>query len=174
MGVPRAVYWSCNVEFDPLVRKADDEENWPCTLLCDWITWPIRSWRQIDGLTLADSAGPLELEASLYFFNQHQPLATVEFSLRRAVANSFRVRGRLLGDLEDLDGRVFRGITANFEVLVEFAGLLVVPENLEPKLESEAQALQALRNYADLEAYEQPEWHDGKWLFRPKLDTAPG
>ena len=78
------------------------------------------------------------------------------------------LRGRLVGDFEDLEGRVFRNLSADFEVDAEFVWLTVIPENLNPKPSSETQTLQALSNHADLQAYEQPEWDDGRWLFRPK------
>jgi hypothetical protein len=172
MGVPRAVYWSCNVEFLPIADTSGQDEGadaqWPCTLLCDWITWPVRDWRQIDGLTLAECLGPVELEASLYFYSMHQPLTSIELSFRHTVANRFQVRGRLVGDFEDLEGSVLRGVSAEFEVDAEFVWLTVIPENLNPKTVTEAEALKALSAYADLQAYERPEWDDRRWLFRPK------
>ena len=171
MGVPRAVYWSCRIDFEPIQDESGegDEDGWPCTLLCEWITWPIRSWRQIDGLTLENCVHPSGLEASLYFFSVHQPLSSIELSFRGTEGNRFRVQGRLIGDLEDLEGHVFRGMTAEFEVDAEFLEVGVIPENLNPKPVSEAQAAAALGQYADLASYERPEWVDDfKWSFRPK------
>ena len=172
MGVPRAVYWSCNIEFAPIhdtsAATAGANQGWACTLLCDWITWPVRDWRQIDGLTLANCVGPMEVEASLYLFNVHQPLTSIELAFRRTVASKFRWRGRIVGDLEDLEGRALRDVSANFEVDAEFTGLAVVPENLNPKPKSEERATQALASHADLTAYEQPLRDKVGWLFRPR------
>jgi hypothetical protein len=173
MGVPRSVYWTCNVQFAPIVEDSDgtdeDHEGWPCTLLVDWITWPVRSWKEIDGLTLANCVGPLEPEASLYFFGQHQPLSSIELSFRRLFANHFSVQGRFMADLADLEGRILRQVTAEFEVKAEFAGLSVLPDNLFPKPKLEAEAAEVLGKFADLEIYEQPQWGEMSWLFRPRV-----
>ena len=177
MGVPRGVYWSCSVAFAPIPEGTDE---WQCTLLCDWISWPVRSWRDIDGLTLANCTGPLQMEASLYFLGEHQMISTIELSFHKTDMNYFRATGRLSADLTDLDGRFFRGVEAKLEVNAEFVGLRVVPDNLFPKPKSEAQASQALANFVDLQSYEPPQWvpyeplrsDHGAWLFRPSLVRA--
>jgi hypothetical protein len=90
-------------------------------------------------------------------------------SFHHTQGNRFRVQGRLTGDLEDLEGRVLQGVKAEFEVEAEFLEVGFIPENLVPKPRSEAQAIQALAPYADLDSYERPEWvDDRKWSFRPK------
>jgi hypothetical protein len=175
VGIPRGIYWSCNVDFAPIPdspQSEEDGEGWPCTLLCDWITWPVRSWRDIDGLSLDSCVGPVAVEASLYFFGQHQPLSRIEISFRRAVADRFRVRGRFQADLTDIDGGMLREVTSAFDVEGHFSGLSVLPDNLSPKPKSETQAIDALGKFADLQAYERPQWEEISWLFRPKIDGA--
>ena len=178
MGVPRGIYWSCNVDFAPIPNSVksdeDDDEGWPCTLLCDWITWPVRSWREIHGLTLESCVGPLAVEASLYYFGQHQPLSRIELSFQRSQADRFRVRGRFLADLEDFAGSTLRGVTSEFDLEGHFVGLSVLPDNLFPKPKSEAQAIEALGKLADLQAYETPQWKEVSWLFKPRIDDAVG
>lgn len=177
MGVPRGIYWSCNIDFAPIpesVESEEDDEGWPCTLLCDWITWPVRSWREINGLTLGSCVGPLAVEASLYFFGQHQPLSRIELLFQRSQADRFRIRGRFLADLEDFSGCTLRGVTSEFDLEGDFSGLSVLPDNLFPKPKSEAQAIEALGKFADLQAYERPQWRETSWLFRPRLDDAAG
>jgi hypothetical protein len=168
MGVPRGVYWSCNIDF------ASFAEDWPCTLLCDWITWPVRSWREISGLTLEHCVGPVKVEPTLYFFGQHQWLSRIELSFQRSRADCFRVRGRFVADLEDLDGNVLQGTTGDIDVEAQFVGLSVLPDNLVPKPKLEAQAVEALRQYADLGSYERPRWDGNSWLFRPRVDDRSG
>lgn len=175
VGVPRGIYWSCSVDFAPIpdsLESEDDGEGWPCTLLCDWITWPIRSWRDIDGLTLESCVGPVTVEASLYFFGQHQPLSRIEISFQRARADRFRVRGRFMADLADLAGGTLRDVTSAFDVEGQFSGLSVLPDNLSPKPKSEAQAIAALGKFTDLQAYERPQWDEMSWLFKPRIDGA--
>lgn len=177
VGVPRGIYWSCNIDFAPLpgsLESEEDDEGWPCTLLCDWITWPVRSWREIDGLTLESCVGPLAVEASLYFFGQHQPLSRIELSFHRTRADRFRVRGRFLADLEDIAGDTLREVTAEFDLEGHFSGVSVLPDNLFPKPKSEAQAIDALGKFADLQTYERPQWEEISWLFKPRIDDAAG
>jgi hypothetical protein len=174
MGVPRGVYWSCNVDFAPVGRdeKEEDDEGWPCTLLCDWIAWPIRNWRNISGLTLESCVGPIPIEASLYFFAQHQSLSNIELSFKHSHADRFRVRGRFLADLEDLEGNILRGSRGEFDLEARFLGLSVLPDNLFPKPNSEKQVIEALGGFADLEAYERPLWEDISWVFKPRIIDA--
>ncbi|WP_437977587.1 hypothetical protein WMF11_12125 [Sorangium sp. So ce295] len=176
-GVPRGIYWSCNIDFAPMLHARESEEDgegWPCMLLCDWITWPVRSWREMDGLTLECCVRPLEVEASLYFFGRHQPLSRIELSFQRSRADRFRVRGGFLADLDDIAGCTLRAVTSEFDLEGRFVGLSVLPDNLFPKPKSEAQAIDALGEFADLQAYERPQWEETSWLFKPRIDDAAG
>ena len=177
VGVPRGIYWSCNVEFATISdseHREEDDDGWPCTLLCDWIAWPIRSWREIHGLTLESCVGPLTVEASLYFCGRHQPLSRIELSFQLSHADRFRIIGRFAADLEDLDGRTLRGAMLEFDVKGHFSGLSVIPDNLSPQPKSEVQAIEALRKFADLSMYERPLWEERSWLFRPRVNNEAG
>lgn len=174
VGVPRGIYYSCNVDFAPIadsLEGREDGDGWPCTLLCDWITWPIRSWRDIDGKTLENCVGPVPVEASLYFFGQHQPLSRIELSFQRSRADRFRIRGRFVADLEDMDGRTLQEVTSQFELEGRFSGLGVLPDNLSPKPKSEAEAIDALGKFVDLQAYDRPRWENMSWVFMPRIDA---
>jgi hypothetical protein len=173
-GVPRAVYWSCTVDFAPMRGASGDSGDWSCALMCDWIAWPIRSWREINGLTLESCVGRLAVEASLYFFGRHQPLSHIELSFQRTHADHFRVRGCFVADLDDLYGRTLQGATAAFDLEGQLAGISVSAENLFPKPNSETQVMDALKPFADLGAYARPEWRETSWLFRPRLEQAAG
>jgi hypothetical protein len=72
MDVPRNVYWACKVEFSPMVDE--DGGEWACSLLCEWLVWPIRRWRELDGISLAQCVGKVKVEASLYYLSKHQPI----------------------------------------------------------------------------------------------------
>lgn len=175
VGVPRGIYWSCSIDFaaavSPTEQPAHDTDA-ACTLLCDWISWPVRCWRQIDGLTLASCRSPPAVEASLYFAGEHQWLTVVELSFQRTQADRWHVTGRFCGDLLDEGGDRFRGAGAEFGVEMPFAGISVLPDNVRPKLKSAAGAAAALGEFADLASYEAPIWDDICWLFRPKLGAA--
>ena len=175
VGLPRGIYWSCAIDFAPIQdsqESKEEDEGWPCILLCDWITWPVRDWREIDGLTLKSCVDPRLVEASLYFFGQHQPLSGIELQFRRSGADRFRIRGRFVADLTNLAGDTLREVSAEFDVAGHFSGLTVLPNNLAPKPKSEAQAIDALGRFADLQAYERPQWRDMSWLFRPRIDDT--
>ncbi len=177
VGVPRGIYWSCTIGFAPISASPEGEERdegWPCTLLCDWITWPVRSWQEIHGLSLESCVGPLAVEASLYFFGQHQSLSRLELSFQRSQADRFRVRGSFLADLEDLDGKTLRAVTSALDIEGRFVGLSVLPDNLFPKPKSEAEAIEALGQFADLQSYERPQWEDLVWMFRPRRSDSVG
>jgi hypothetical protein len=176
-GVPRGVYWSCNIDFAPIVRQGEDEgadERWPCTLLCDWIAWPVHNWRKISGLTLESCVGPVAVEASLYFLNQHQWLSEIELSFQHSHDDRFRVRGRFAADLEDLEGNILKGTRAQFDLEARFVGLSVLPDNLFPKPETEEQAMEALGRFADLQAYERPLRKQRSWIFMPRICHTDG
>jgi len=174
--VPRGVYWSCSVDFAALVDA--DEQPGPdadplCTLVCDWLSWPVRCWREIRGLTLASSVGPLEVETSLYFAREHQSLSVIELCLQPAQADRFRVTGRFAGDLLDAAGDRFRGLGAEFDIEIPFTGISVLPDSVTPTLKSTAEAVIALEQFADLDSYETAVWEDVCWLFRPKVGVVP-
>ena len=46
MGIPRGIYWALFVQFEPVSL---DSEEWPSSLGCEWIEWPIRRWEELDG-----------------------------------------------------------------------------------------------------------------------------
>lgn len=171
MGVPRRIYWSCKVHFASVSGRDQngEDDDWPCTLNCDWITWPVADWREISGLTLKNCLGPIAVEASLYFFGQHQPLSQIELSFQWLSADRFHVKGLFRADLEDLEGHLLRGITGEFDVEARFTGLSVIPDNLFPKPQSAAEAAKALGQFADLQAYEGPQWEEWSWRFEPRI-----
>ena len=88
VGIPRAVYWACTIEFAPLYI---DGEDWPSSLLCEWIRWPIRDWRQLSGHMFTAAKDQTHPEASLYLFAQHQPVTSIMLSLGHRHNERFNV-----------------------------------------------------------------------------------
>lgn len=166
-GVARNVYWACNIEFGPTMDA--DGGKWPCTMLCEWIVWPVRHWRELDGMSLAQCSDPLNVEASLYFFSAHQPLTDLTLSLRHLRDDRFRLAGQLTADLDDLEGQTLRGVRASFDVEAQLQGIILVPGSLTPKANTDVEASRVLAEFADPSAYEGPRRDDFRWLFRPSV-----
>ena len=65
------MFWSVFMEFKP-IRYAGCK--FECAILCDWIPWNARDWRELDGTSLevefrkggSVKMGPKTVEASFY------------------------------------------------------------------------------------------------------------
>lgn len=162
-GTPLGLYWNFEVEFEPLVDGDGDE--WPCNALIEWLSWPVRSWRQLDGCSLATATLVVEPEISVYAYSQHQPVAGAQFELSVLDAARVHIQGRLSLDLEDLEGEITSGCEIPFAANLDFGGLIVMPDNLDRRTKDAAGASRALAQFIDLAEFDEPVFDERRWVF---------
>ena len=169
VGVPRNLYWSVTV---PLLPVEWEEDEYECLLTCEWITWPIKEWTQLNGASLATSTNASLIESSLYFV-EHHPVHIDRLELRKAAGGarfSVVVAGEF--DLEgfgELDGKNIRFAVQRE---VDFEGIVVVPGNLSPKPQSASDVLQVLSPYVELGAFGQPVLDRFRYVLPPSVSEA--
>jgi len=159
----RSLSWSITVEFEPL-RYGD--EGFSCSMTCEWIRWPVRNWRELDGRRLEGEDG---IESTFYM-TEHNTGRRTELVLRRRRANIFMVKMNMLVDFHGHfgdDGNPAMAVHA--EVDVPFVGLLVIRD--KPATPAELQEIAS--EFVDLSAYEAPEpWRQHGFIFRPLVAEA--
>lgn len=163
-GLARDVFWSITVEFQP-IRYGDEE--WDCSMTCEWIRWPIRSWRELDGRHLDVDYGQDGVEASLYLAEHHTGSHT-QLAIHHRKGNLFRVEmamvvdfGGVLGDDQD-PALPVQGVAD-----VPFTGLLVVPKNLVPTPQNEEEIQQVVQGFVNLAEFGPPEPQGHGFVLRP-------
>jgi hypothetical protein len=142
----------------------------PVSVTCDWLGWPVRDWRCLDGMSLFNAVKTELAECSLYLAGHHAVrLQTLELCgvgvgtrFPLSMAGSFDIDG-----FDDLGGT---NLEFSIDIDVQCLGLVVVPENLIPQPRNEADLLAALRPDVDLGAFGAPRL-DG---FRHALSPVVG
>ena len=73
-GLPRNVYWSVTIDFHPM--EYDGTRFKRCSMTCEWLTWPLRDWRQLEGRSLDLKHGDGGSELSFYLWEHHPGIST--------------------------------------------------------------------------------------------------
>lgn len=164
-GLARKLIWSITVDFQPIMY-GDDE--FTCSMTCEWIPWPIRDWRELDGRQLNVEYGQNGVESSFYM-GRHDLATHTALSIRRRRDNVFSVKVDMLVDFQGYyGGDANPAMPIRAEVDVSFIGLLVIPGNLFPKPNSHAELQKVASEFVDLSAYQGPEtWKSHGFVFRP-------
>ena len=143
------------------------DEEFSCSMTCEWIRWPVRTWRELDGRRLAADFGEDGIESTFYM-TEHDTGRRTELVLRRRRENIFTVKMDMLVDFHGHyggDGNPAMAVHA--EVDVPFIGLLIIRD--KPATPAELQEIAA--EFVDLSAYEAPEpWQRHGFIFRPSVE----
>ena len=168
-GVPRGLYWSVTV---PCVPIEWCEQQHECSITCEWLEWPIRSWKQLHGMSLSTVRNPALVECSLYFA-EHHPIRLEKLELRRSGGGT-RFRISLAGafDLDGFDKHDGMNMRFSIESDIEFEGLIVVPDNLFPKPQGESEILQALQPFVELGAFGGAVLDRFRYILAPSIGDA--
>jgi hypothetical protein len=142
-------------------------EEFKVSVTCDWLGWPVRDWRRLDGMTRSTAVNPGLAECTLYLADHHAVrLRTLELRsvgvgarFRLSMAGSFDIYG-----FDDLDGT---NLAFSIDSDVEFEGLVVVPENFIPQPQNEAEVLNALRSRVDLKGFCAPRLDNFRYVLAP-------
>jgi len=153
-GLPRNVYWSFTIDFDP-IRYEDDD--WNCSMTCEWLTWPLRDWRELAGRSLALGYGDEGSESSFYMC-EHDIGKSTRLRIGSRTGNSFDLDMEMIVDFEGYTGKdrnpamLVRGRST-----VPFSGVIVVPDNLSPKPNTPVEMRRAVAAFLDTTLLKGPE-----------------
>lgn len=100
LGLARSMFWSVTVTFEPIDYE---DEQWECSMTCEWIPWLIRDWRGLDNIGLKVATDDQQIESSFYLV-AHDAGRDTEILLQRHEANLFRVRMSMIVDFTGLTG----------------------------------------------------------------------
>jgi hypothetical protein len=79
----------------------------------------------------------------------------------------FHVAAKVQLNIDDLEGKTIPNVVIEAEAEASFEGLIVVPDNLNPKPVTADDATRALKPFADVAAYGSPTFDEFRWVFRP-------
>jgi hypothetical protein len=165
VDLARNLFWSITIEFES-IQYGEDEFD--CSMTCEWIVWPIRDWRQLDGIRLDADYGENGVESSFYLVG-HDVGTHTKLTLTRRESNLFRVEMGMVVDFKGYyEGDENPAMTVHAEVDVPFIGLLIIPDNLTPKPVSKEEFQAVAAEFVDLSAFGNLEpWKSHGSIFPP-------
>lgn len=162
VGVPRDLYWNARIEFEPVQL---DGEDWDCSLAVEWLTWPVRRWRELDGMGLDQVRLRNFPEGSFYLFSEHHPAIFRRFMLRQKRPAVFEADFSAIADVNDGSGKRLFEVLGKCEL--EFAGIIVVTENLASKPSTPADTRKAVSEFLALDDLDDPLSEQWRYVLRP-------
>lgn len=172
-GLKRNLFWSLKLNFAPL-KYCDSE--FQCGMMCEWIPWTARDWRDLDGEQLdvvfhvdgSVLSGPASVEASFYM-TSHDQARRVSLKLRRGDGAKFTASMSMIADFHGYDeDDADPNLPVAGEASVDYLGLIIVKGNLFPKPNAEAEAIAAAEQFIDVTKYGPPRDEDWRWVFPPE------
>lgn len=163
IGLARGLFWNISLPCAPVPWEG---EEWQCSVLCEWLQWPIGDWTSLDGATLRTSSDPTSVECSVYF-TAHHPVRLESLSLRR-VAHTARFKIELSGsfDLQGYGELDARNIPLVLRGEVDFYGVVVVPGSLFPKPADPTDVIRFVEPFLSLYNLGKPEWDRFRYVLR--------
>lgn len=165
IGLARCLFWSITVDFAP-VKYGENEFS--CSMTSEWIPWPVRDWRELDGKLLDVDYGENGIESSFYM-TEHDTGTHTKLVLHRSGENVFTVCWDMLVDFHGFyGGDANPAMPVHAEVDVQYIGLLITPDNLSPKPTTPTMLRTVASEFVDLTVYEGPEPRGSHGsIFRP-------
>ena len=164
-GIARSLFWSITVDFEALKYG---EQEFDCSMTCEWIPWSIRKWRELDGKQLETDYGEEGIESSFYM-GRHDIGTRTKIALRHLRGSLFTVKMDMLVDFQGYYGADQNpAMPVKAEVVVPFIGLLLIPGNLTPRPIEVGELRNVASEFVDLSMYNELEpWNSHGWIFRP-------
>ena len=163
-GIRRGLFWNFILECVPITW---DEDEWETSLSCDWVTLPGRSWRDLGQISLDDLPNRQMIETSFYL-SAHHEVRLSRLEIAHDHQDQFRVQVGGRFDLEGYDDLDDMDISLDVSGLVQFKGLIVMPNNLFPKPSDIASAVTIAQEFVDLATFAEPVWDGSRYLFEPR------
>lgn len=153
-GLPRNIYWSIRIEFYPVEYDGDE---WPCSMTCEWLTWPIRDWRQLEVRSLYLNYGDGGSESSFYMCG-HDSGESTRLRIGPRTGDRFDVEMDMVVDFAGYTGDDSNpAMAVRGRAALPFTGVLVGPDSLFPKPSTPAEILSAVAPYLDTTLFSAPE-----------------
>jgi hypothetical protein len=167
-GVPRNVYWSITINFHPI--EYDGKRLKPCSMTCEWLTWPLRDWRQLEGQSLDLEYGDGGSESSFYLWEHHTGSAT-RLRIGTRDGARFDVAMEMVVDFEgtsaaDRDP----AMVVRAQALLPFIGVFVSPDGLGPEAVTPAEITSAVAPFLDPTVFQAPQ----PWRHTYRMEPLPG
>ena len=153
-GLARNIHWSFTIDFHPITH---DGEELTCAMTCEWLTMPLRDWRDLAGQSFDLKYGDGGSESSFYLWEHHCGTST-RMRVGARDGSRFDVEMEMLVDFSDDSADDSNpAMTVRGRAVLPFAGVIVVPENLSPKLVTPADVRSAVDRYLDTALLREPE-----------------
>lgn len=161
-GLRRNLYWNAEIEFEPFHR---DGEEWDCSLAVEWLTWPIQSWRGLDGIGISKVSELDLIECSLYLFEEHHQATLRNFELTETGPAMFEADVSAVAQVHD--GVGVRHFEVSVRCNIAFSSIVVVSSNLQSKLTSPLEAQAAVAKFISLEQLAPPRSEGWRYVLEP-------
>lgn len=144
-NVKRDLYWCISVEFDGIDYLG---ESWSIAAGIEWLRFDKNHLPLNKNIVASADSQPMS-EASFYL-TEHWPAIDWKFSLRPSVEeNKWNLEFDLLIDFEGLDNDPVPDLRIKGTTFIDFNGIIVIPDNLDPKPKSEQEASAMVAQYMD-------------------------
>jgi hypothetical protein len=163
-GIRRNLFWNISAEFEPVQL---DNEEWDCSFAVDWLTWPVRTWSELNGMTLEKVVAPEMIEPSLYLLAEHNDAALHSLRLTRLSGSTFEAAIVASAEINTERGKY--SVPVSFACALRFAGIVVVRENLEAKPSTPAQAGEAVGQFIQLDGLQPPRSEEWRYVLEPDV-----
>jgi hypothetical protein len=160
--VSRNVYWAVRAELEPI---SFDGEDWDCSVEMEWLVLSIRSWTELDGMTLS-SLSDTDYEASAYVVSQHCPASIDHLSLKR-IGDSPQFRVEIRGSVSLDEPGIPPRLTIAVDTVLSFTGVIVVPDSLTPKPTDKAEVVAAVSSFLSTPDLGEPLWDRFRFVLPP-------
>ena len=165
-GIAVDVFWAITINFSP-IRIQDAECESEASI--EWLQWPIRSWRLLDGCAADFRYGENMCESSLYLFSHH-PIDSTRIAIRHQEGPEFLVSFNLELEIQDDLGVTIRQpLVIQGSSKLTYTGLLVIPQNVGLTATDDESLKQFAANYVDVSVYGEPQPYGGHgFCFPPR------
>jgi len=161
-GIPRNLVWNISVEFEPVPLEGQD---WECSFAVEWLTWPIRKWRDLAGLGIEDVLSPQTVEPSLYLMAEHHPATLNDLQFLGLQGRMFEAE--ILASAEIRADNKRLTVPVSCVCSLRFGGVVVVRDNSEPKPVTVEQAGEAVSQFIELEGLRPPRLEEWRYVLEP-------
>jgi hypothetical protein len=162
-GLARNLFWNIRVGLEPLILA---REEWEPSFACEWVVWPVRTVNDLDGMSLAAVLRPDLIESTLYVGGVHHWVRVETLTITRSKGAGYRIDTRLNVEL-DVDGTKLRE-TANLSCGLEFDGVVVVPDSLDPKPATPEAVSTIVAPFISLNDLKAPEFETFRYVLKRK------
>lgn len=163
-GLGLDLFWSVTLNVIPPTSSASDPL---CALTCEWLRFPVRNWRNLDGVVDEYSDGDSEKQASMYWLTHH-PARKAKLQISRHKGVEFTASIEMELDYVDQEfARLAGSSTVRSWGVIDYLGLILLPSNLSAHSLAPTQMDNFVSKFVDLSVYNEKEAYNTGYLYRP-------